>query len=334
MDQIFQRFSQFNRHIATAISVAVVVLLSLSIANTVLFVLDAMNPPNLEVSGAIDSGKLSAGTLKSQFKVSTVELFGSTQQATTTAVVDAPQTKLDLELHGVFINEDPAKSTAIVAQKNKDGELFSIGDRLPGNATLESVFEDHVLIRRGTRVEKLQFADSGFRLASDFTAPLPGTFGSPDTLSGFAQAGMPGQTPSEMEQIRERIRRRMQPGSADEPQASAELMASVADYQRKFEEDPDGTLTELGISSVANGESKGYVLGAEASQPALQQAGLQPGDVVLSVNGRPVGDARSDSALFQQVMSSQRVRVEVQRDSRRFYLTVPIPGASGTSDDN
>ena len=57
----------------------------------------------------------------------------------------------------------------------------------------------------------------------------------------------------------------------------------------------------------------------------LRAAGLQPGDMILSINGRPVGVASSDTALMAQVMASSRVRVEVKRGPRRFFLTVPVP---------
>ena len=87
---------------------------------------------------------------------------------------------------------------------------------------------------------------------------------------------------------------------------------------------PAGTLNEVGITPVSSGESKGYRVGDNA-QAIIKQAGLQAGDVILSVNGRPVGVAANDSALMQQVMASSRVRVEVQRGTRRFFLTVPVP---------
>ena len=49
------------------------------------------------------------------------------------------------------------------------------------------------------------------------------------------------------------------------------------------------------------------------------------GDVILSVNGQPVGNMSNDQALIDQVMAQKRVRVGVQRKQRKFYLTVPIP---------
>ncbi|MBD3646188.1 MAG: hypothetical protein HUJ31_01785 [Pseudomonadales bacterium] len=52
---------------------------------------------------------------------------------------------------------------------------------------------------------------------------------------------------------------------------------------------------------------------------------MQQGDVILSVNGSPVGNVANDRGLVDQALAAGRVRVEIQRGSRRFFLTVPIP---------
>ena len=95
-------------------------------------------------------------------------------------------------------------------------------------------------------------------------------------------------------------------------------------YGEKFRSNPAAALDEAGITPVTDGDSKGYRIGENIQSP-IRQVGLQPGDVVLSVNGRPVGIATNDSTLIDQVMASARVRVEVQRGERRFFLTVPVP---------
>ena len=48
-------------------------------------------------------------------------------------------TRLNLELQGVFTNNNPDLSSAIIAERGKNGELFAIGDRVPGNALLHAV---------------------------------------------------------------------------------------------------------------------------------------------------------------------------------------------------
>ena len=196
-----------------------------------------------------------------------------------------------------------------MAQKNKTGELFAIGDKLAGNATLAAVFEDHVLIRRGTRIEKLLFTDSKFQFVSDR---------SPASTSPRSGGGISDTTRSHLGSAKNSI------SDKNESNNNSINNSPINTYQEKLRSDLQGTLSKAGITPVSTGESNGYKVGADA-QGAIKQAGLQPGDVILSINGKPVGVASNDSALMAQVMASSRVRVEVRRGARRFFLTVPVP---------
>jgi general secretion pathway protein C len=127
-----------------------------------------------------------------------------------------------------------------------------------------------------------------------------------------------------LQQIRERIAEKKQSAlSNPQNQPRSKIREYVSALQKRISADPAGLLTELGVSAVESGSNKGYRIGNEASQQALAQAGLQSGDVVLSVNGQPVGNVINDQNLINQAMNSPRVRVEVQRDERRFFVTVP-----------
>jgi general secretion pathway protein C len=310
LDNVLQLFNDHSRKIATAVSILLIVLMSLTVANTVLFFMETMTAPGI----VPDSKPVTALAItKPTFKVSNLELFGKLEEANVEAqTIDAPETKLNLELQGIFIAEDPKFSTAIVAEKNKTGELFAIGDRLPGNATLAAVFEDHVLIRRGTRMEKLLFSDTKFQFISDET---------PRDTSPRSGGGISAATRSNLENVRNRIHSR---NGANNKSINNSPNSALTRYQEKLRSDLQGTLSEAGITPVSTSESNGYKVGADA-QGVVKQAGLQPGDVILSINGKPVGVASSDSALMDQVMASSRVRVEVQRGTRRFFLTVPVP---------
>lgn len=308
LNNLLQLFSTHGRRIATLLSILVIVAMSLSVARSVLFFMELSAPapmrPVQQSAPSVDASQLN-------WKVSDLELFGkAVAPAELVEAVDAPETQLNLELQGVFIADDDSHSTAIVAEKNKTGELFAIGDRLPGNATLAAVFVDHVLIRRGSRMERLMFSDNQFRSVA------------PDTEDQVTEGSVPS-TPaaqqSRLDQLRNRLRNKAESAAEANPARQA-----LTQYQQKLQDDPAGTLSEMGISAVSDGESNGYSVGSEA-QGAIRQAGLQPGDVILSINGRPVGNVADDTALIDQVMSSSRVRVEVQRGQRRFFLTVPVP---------
>ena len=307
MDNVLQLFNDHSRKVATATSILLIVLMSLTVAHTVLFFIETMTRPVIILDSTTAS---SSAITQPTFKVSSLELFGRLEVADTLPqAIDAPETKLNLELQGIFIAQDAKLSTAIVAQKNKTGELFAIGDKLPGNATLAAVFEDHVLIRRGTRVEKLLFSDSKFQFASDR---------SPASTSPRSGGGISDTTRSHQGSAKNSI------SDKNESNNNSINNSPVNTYQEKLRSDLQGTLSKAGITPVSTGESNGYKVGADA-QGAIKQAGLQPGDVILSINGKPVGVASNDSALMAQVMASSRVRVEVRRGARRFFLTVPVP---------
>ena len=307
MDNVLQLFNDHSRKVATATSILLIVLMSLTVAHTVLFFIETMTRPVIILDSTTAS---SSAITQPTFKVSSLELFGRLEVADTLPqALDAPETKLNLELQGIFIAQDAKLSTAIVAQKNKTGELFAIGDKLPGNATLAAVFEDHVLIRRGTRVEKLLFSDSKFQFVSDR---------SPASTSPRSGGGISDTTRSHLGSAKNSI------SDKNESNNNSSNNSPINTYQEKLRSDLQGTLSKAGITPVSTGESNGYKVGADA-QGAIKQAGLQPGDVILSINGKPVGVASNDSALMAQVMASSRVRVEVRRGARRFFLTVPVP---------
>jgi general secretion pathway protein C len=306
VDNVLQLFNDYSRKIATATSILLIVLMSLTVANTALFFMETMNSP-----GIIPDSTPASTSLITQptFKVSSLELFGRLESVDIVAqTIDAPETKLNLELQGIFITEDAKFSTAIVAKKGKIGELFAIGDKLPGNAILAAVLEDHVLIRRGTKMEKLLFSDSKFQFVSDEA---------PENTSSRS-GGISGITRSQLGNARNSIR------NTNGSNNKSTNNKTLTQYQEKLRNDLHGTLSEAGITPVSIDESNGYKVGADA-QAAVKQAGLQPGDMILSINGRPVGVASNDTALMAQVMASSRVRVEVQRGTRRFFLTVPVP---------
>ena len=310
MDSLINFWHEQQQRIATLVCMLLVVLMMMAVVDTTVFVLDNLDP--MPVPQATDHTKPSSRP-KNNVDITKLNLFGRAEEISAPKTVDTPQTKLNLELLGVFTSDDPSNSTAVVAQKNKDGELFSIGDRLPGNATLDSVYDDHILIKRGGRLEKLMFSEQS--LLSP-TKSANTTVNSPPRRSS---------SDSRLSQIRSRIADRET--AKNSPQSStpgATLRQYVETHKETITADPTGTLANFGVSAVEQGEAKGYQL-SSVSNEMLDKAGLKRGDVILSVNGTPVGNAMNDSALIDRTLAQKRVRVEVKRDTRRFFLTVPIP---------
>lgn len=315
MDQILDLVAEHRQKLAILASTVAVVLMALSVANAVLFVIDNLDDSTTSKAGA--SSPAVQTRPGNSVNVASLNLFGVAEAEDAPRVIDAPQTSLNLELQGVFTAADPDESTAIVAERNKAGELYQIGDRLPGNATLDAVFDDHILIKRGARLEKLMFSDAQVR--QQFSPNQISPSQSSETLSP------PSST--RLQNLRERIeaRRATSQFTPTESPASDSLRARLTSYRDQLSEDPQKVLNEIGIAPVAQGEASGYRIAGEVPEQVLNQAGLQRGDVVLSVNGTPVGNVGNDQALIDQALAAGRVRVEIQRNDRKFYLTVPIP---------
>ncbi len=213
------------------------------------------------------------------------------------AAAPTSETRLPLVLNGVFVAEIPGDSAAIVAQKGRSGLLYGIGDSLPGNATLVEVHADHVVLRRAGTRETLTFPEvSGIYTTTNLDLAIEPAIRSADA-----------QIPN--------------------PEAAATAPSArefVERYRDQLQSDPQSALTDLGIAAVSADGAQGYRLGNLAQSPYLSQTGLQSGDVILSVNGRPVGDLSQDRLELDNVLAQGSARLEVQRGSRRFFVTASL----------
>jgi general secretion pathway protein C len=206
------------------------------------------------------------------------------------------ETRLPLELLGVFVADEEADSAAIIAQKGKAGLLYVVGEKVPGNAELLEVHADHIVLRRAGNRETLRFPQvaSSEPVAVPTSRPAPGADTAIPTMQPAAEAA---ETPRDF----------------------------VASYRERIEADPEGTLREIGITPVSEGDAQGYRLdSAAASSSYLSQTGLQPGDVVLSVNGQPVGNIQQDRHQLDNILAEGSARIEVQRGTRRFFVTASL----------
>jgi general secretion pathway protein C len=268
--------------------------------------------------------------------IAAADLFGTpgAVAAAQTAALDAPETRLQLELHGVFLAEIEGASSAIVAERNKDGKLYVLGDTLPGNAELVEVFDDRIVLRRAGSLETLRFpkegAGRGFSVVASGGGPGGGE---PGTADDEDLAGLPdgrsladlsgdGELASDAAAPRSRQRDDEDPNGTAASNSDGGLREALGRFQEQLDADPDGTLANFGVEPVSAGS--GYRIGSNVPAAALARVGLRTGDVVLSVNGRAVGDIQQDRAQLQEIVDQGSARLEIQRGDRRFFVTTRI----------
>ena len=197
------------------IAVLLVVVLAYVLAQTVWLLWYGPSEPvpantrtRLEVSSSGDAPTLS------QAQIDNWQLFGNYEPVASTGddkPTDAPDTRLRLELLGVFQNADTKRATAIIAEKGKEGELYHIG----------------------------------------------------------------------------------------------------------------AIIGQLGLEPVTEGGSAGYRLGKRAPKQLLAQVGLQSDDVILSVNGHPLGTESNDMAALRSYQDTQQASIVVQRGDQQFTVNYP-----------
>lgn len=233
--------------------------------------------------------QLSATTLQGTAQYHLFGVAGEEPLAKVTEQVSAPETRLRLELLGVTkaVNDKDA-STAIIAPKGGAGEFYRVGDTVQSNTRLAAVYEDRVILDTNGKLETLKFevmVNTGVETKKVVsTSTLPVRPRRPGTLRDRFQTV---ETPGEF----------------------VEMVTSEANN------DPDGLIRQLGVRSEGSG--LGYRVMPGSMLLSLE---LQPGDIVLSVNGQGLGDPSADQLLLQQVSSEGKARIEVQRGDNRFVI--------------
>ena len=204
-----------------------------------------------------------------------------------------PETRLSLELVGVFVADDPSSSTAFIAQKGRAAKTYGVGDRV-GNSKLETVFQDRVVITRGGVREQIRFAQREATL-------LPVDRPKAEANADFSDAEAAGPTLD-----------------------SSPAGRALTDLRDELERDPQRLLTEWDVARVSQEGARGYAVGALAHHPELGHVGLQPGDRILAVNGRAVGDPEQDRLRIEDIIAEGSARLEIERGGERLAVTVSL----------
>lgn len=214
-------------------------------------------------------------------KLASLNLFGLPPVAAAQGqAANAPDTTLQLRLAGVFVNADPAKSSAVIAERNNPSaptKAYGVNESLPGGAMLSEVYDDRVLLKRGGVSEVLRFEKTGL---------LAGNNG--------------GSAATERD------------SAGDEPSVRT-LLDTASESLRVA---PEAFVQQMGLKAGA----MGYEITANTPEELRSALGLQPGDQIVSVNGRRLGDPVRDRDVLAALKARGSARVEVQRGSQTVII--------------
>jgi len=222
--------------------------------------------------------------------LASLHLFGESRAGTETRArtmpEDVPDTRLNLRLHGVFATGE-GNGLAIIAAGNAEEAVYTVGDRVAGQARVEAIYGDRVILEREGSLETL-------RLAADEVDTRPASSG--------ARAAAAGNR--DVQRIAERA-----------SELRARLMKNPLELARMVRFQP----------YLRDGELVGYRLQPRAADAELlAELGLKPTDVITAVNGVELSDPAKAQQVLRRLQSAETISVSWLRDGEQRQMTIPI----------
>ncbi|MFL4470146.1 type II secretion system protein N [Tateyamaria armeniaca] len=204
-------------------------------------------------------------------------------------------TRPDLVLRGIFAAEQ-ATSTALLDVAGVPGlyrERMQVTDRLE----ITRIASDRVELTDGDTAITLHFDEDVEVNAPEVIADAAVAPALLDRLQGgfvvAARYEKPGQ-----------------------PETTSEYI----DYWRqRVRKNPQAVLDEIGLKPT----DRGYLI-AERHDAGVRLAGLRSGDLVRSVNGKPVGNPENDTRFYDEIAATGQARIEVERGGRILSFSFPL----------
>ena len=250
---------------------------------------------------------------KSAVSVSKWHLFGNAGLTTAQLARSAPATQLQLQLRGTLAEADPRSGMAVIADPTSGERAYRVGDALPGGATLDGVYPDRVILLHEGVQETLGLPyDQPGAAPAPTTTPNTARNTAPGTAMPSASAPTPAQMPAASPVF---VAPQMAQGAVDFSRIQQQLGVS----------DPAELMRQINAQPVMeNGRMAGVRLTGGPNAALIAQLGLQPTDVVTSINNVPLDSMGRTTQVVDSLKNASRVTVTVNRDGKPVTLSVNI----------
>lgn len=243
--------------------------------------------------------------------VSKWHLFG-TSAAIAAAAQRAPATTLRLILHGTLAESDPSEGMAVIADETGVERAYRVGDSLPGGAALHQIYPDRVVLLHegaeetltlpveqgnGQQQSVLPTGPSSPRGAAVAGGGNPG-FNNPAVTPGAAVLFTPPQVNNQ---------------NVDWSKVQQQIAANPMDFARQVN----------ALPVFENGRMSGVRLTVNDATLAAK-LGLQPNDIVTSVNGIALDAPERLPQLLESLKSAAAINATVVRDGKPTTLSVNV----------
>lgn len=264
-----------------------VILLSYTLAQLTWQLVGDPTVPAIAAPVPMDEPHPVDGAVPDMDSLASLHLFGNpdAKPKVAKAELEAPKTRLNLVLKGVFAGESQDEAVAIIASGAREEKSYRKGDTIAGAARVHRILADRVILERGGQYETLY---------------LPR-----ETLDGLTEGDGRNTSAST---------------NRTPPQANVKRLDGI---RKILENDPQAAMGLLRAEPVMAGEElKGYRVRPGRERALFARAGLRPGDIVTAVNGISLSDKGEMMRIFQQLKSTGKAELTLERGGRS--LTLPI----------
>lgn len=221
---------------------------------------------------------------------------------------DLPETTLDLELLGCVASPEPHLSFAIIRDKrSRTEDTYGVGDFIVGDARVEEVRESEVVISRlGQReVLAMSFTD---KTPSRPEANVFGSTARPANFPPITAPPRPSSSDVAIRTVNENLR------YVNRAKLMEEIGNNIGQLAGQLRTSPN----------VVDNRPAGVKIDQVGSDPILGQSGLQPGDIIKSVNGIRVNSLDDMLGQNDRLQNAPEIRVVIERDGRHRTLVYKI----------
>jgi general secretion pathway protein C len=200
------------------------------------------------------------------------------------------ETSLNLTLKGIVAFEGEGPKMAIIAPAKGDEKIYRPGDKVPGGAEILRIEPRRVVLLRNGVTEALHLKVKELE-------------GRPEGLrSGGGSGGGAG------------IRR------TGEHQRTVTRQA----LQRQLQNLPKLLQQAKAVPHTRNGRQVGFRVVNIQKGSVFEQLGIQEGDVIQSVNSKPIRTPQEALSAYQSLKSADAFRVNVTREGRQVTLNYSV----------
>ena len=248
-------------------------------------------------------------------EISALHLFGKFEPpAAPVAPAEIPVTPLNLTLRGVVAADNPASARAIIADQGGKEDYYAINADLPGGAKLKEIHTDKIILVRNNQDEVLRLPKEGavenipVAVPVSVTPPAPPPPPVPEAAEGAPippvaapPAAAKGSPPIEQNPETLSILRSYR----DALNTNPKILAGVA----KAEPATEGS------------RQLGYRINAGNDATFLPRFGLQPGDIITTVNGIVLDNPAKGLEAVGKLGSANQVNISILRNGQPKTLS-------------